>query len=68
MSDPERTDTIEIFHTVGCGWGSVSLGLSEGTGPYLSLPEALRRAEQIIGESVWKPSGEGRIKGTRLKR
>lgn len=37
------------------GWASEQLGYYEGIGPYFSLPEAIRRAEALIGEQPWIP-------------
>lgn len=50
-----REDVFEIFYMPGNGWASDRLDYREGVGPYFSLPEALRRAEQIVGDAVWKP-------------
>lgn len=47
---------IELFYVPSSGWASHALGFHEGIGPYFSLPEALRRAEKIVGDSAWRPS------------
>lgn len=44
-----------IFYVAKAGWASTRLNYHEGVGPYFSLPEALRRAEQEIGEMAWRP-------------
>jgi len=44
-----------ILYIPNCGWTSSELGWKIGIGPYFSLPEALKRMEQKLGQTAWVP-------------